>query len=136
MNDIETLQAANVVKLQSAARMAGLRWKSGTPGYDKAGIIGKLSNHPSIMRATLATLARMGGENPTNIFADDLDDDYQIPTPKALVEPQAPSVQSAGFEWSKIVQAIQQAGIPINARLDKLESRATILERTAFDHDI
>lgn len=59
MNDIEYLQTVHVIKLQQAARMAGLRWKSGTPGYDKAGIIEKLSHHPSILRATIATLQRM-----------------------------------------------------------------------------
>ena len=64
MNDIEYLQAVHIIKLQSAARLSGLRWKSGTPGYDKAGIIEKLQYSPSIMRATIAHLKRQEVQNP------------------------------------------------------------------------
>lgn len=86
MNDIEYLHTVHVIKLQQAARMAGLRWKSGTPGYDKAGIIEKLSAHPSIMRATIATLQRMerGDKTPAPMppvnpgnFADDINDESE-----------------------------------------------------------
>jgi hypothetical protein len=78
------LQGVNIIKLQSAARLAGLRWKSGAPGYDKAGIIARLSESPSIMRATIAALARMeGGEGPAkpvhNSLLDDLAEEQQSP---------------------------------------------------------
>lgn len=52
------LSEVGIVKLQSAARMAGLRFKNGAPGYDKAGIIAKLELYPSIKTATIACLER------------------------------------------------------------------------------
>lgn len=59
MNDLEYLNSVHITRLQTAARMAGLRWKSGTPGYDKAGIIAKLTYSPSILRATIACLQNL-----------------------------------------------------------------------------
>lgn len=65
--EVETLQNAGIVRLQSAARMAGLRFKNGN--LDKAGIIASLKAFPSVGRATIAALARMGGEIPKRIPA-------------------------------------------------------------------
>lgn len=81
MNDSDYLQNVHVTRLQAAARMAGLRWKNGDPGTDKAGIIARLLQHPSILRATVATLQRMEkGEpqparKPVTFSEDDFSDD-------------------------------------------------------------
>jgi len=82
MSDIEYLQSANIIKLMQAARLAGLRWKNGEPGYDKAGIIQKLQYSPSIMRATTAALRNMekGTYTPqpapsVSDWRDDIDDE-------------------------------------------------------------
>lgn len=88
------LASVHVTKLQSAARLAGLRWKSGTPGYDKAGIIEKLSFSPSIMRACVAQLKRMeagegfnqtrtSGDNP---FTADIKDEISHTPPQVKTE--------------------------------------------------
>jgi len=72
---VSFLQACHITKLSTAARMAGLKFKNGAPGYDKAGIIEKLSYHPSIMSATIATIKRMESTAPgnnTNSFLTDL----------------------------------------------------------------
>lgn len=90
--ETEYLKQTNITKLATAARMAGLRWKSGTPGYDKAGIIEKLTLSPGIMRATVATLKRMEsapawndpGKNP---FADALDDAEELNQPSPSPAP-------------------------------------------------
>lgn len=63
-DSISFLQACHITKLSTAARMAGLKFKNGAPGYDKAGIIEKLSYHPSIMSATIATIKRMENNSP------------------------------------------------------------------------
>lgn len=65
MSDVEYLKSVHIARLQTAARLAGMRWKSGAPGYDKAGIIEKLQNTPSVLRATVASLRAM--ENGQNI---------------------------------------------------------------------
>lgn len=84
MTDVDFLQQTNILRLNSAAKMAGLRWKNGAPGYDKAGIIQKLQQHPSIMRACIAQIQRLNREEgfespevtqspaPKNPFADDI----------------------------------------------------------------
>ena len=73
------LHTVHVTKLQSAARLAGLRWKSGTPGYDKAGIIDRLTFTPSILHACVAQLQRMergegmnSGQSNPGSFLDDI----------------------------------------------------------------
>ena len=98
------LESANIIKLQSAARLAGLRWKSGAPGFDKAGIIEKLSFSPSIMRATVANLQRMErGDNvpapslKPNPFADDIAEEQRTDSlaPAPMVSPVSPPVSDA-----------------------------------------
>ena len=104
MTDIETgaqyLQGVHITRLMTAARMAGLRFKNGDPGYNKSGIIEKLTFSPSIMRATIATLQRMEkGENSPapsgpNPFADDIADELRQPTPAPVI----PQVNPAASE--------------------------------------
>jgi MoxR-like ATPase len=85
MNEREYLEAANIIKLQSAARMAGIRWKSGT--LDKEGIIARLMASPSMMRACIATLQRMErGDMPAPVkpagsLLDDLQDEMDADSP-------------------------------------------------------
>jgi len=93
------LASVHVTKLQSAARLAGLRWKSGTPGYDKAGIIERLRASPSIMRACVAQLKRMeAGEgfdqsrtSEDNPFAADIEDETSHTPPSEKTEVSAVS---------------------------------------------
>jgi hypothetical protein len=59
MTDIEFLQSVQIHKLQTAARMAGLRWKNGDPAYNKEGVIRELQFRPSVMRATIANIKAM-----------------------------------------------------------------------------
>lgn len=82
------LAEVNVLKLNSAAKMAGLRWKNGNPEYTKQGIIEKLHQHPSILRATLATLERMDSgtqSKPINLL-DDLEDETEAEDPRERSE--------------------------------------------------
>jgi MoxR-like ATPase len=83
------MQHANIVHLYSAARGAGLKFKSGD--FNKNGLIEKLLSSPSIARATIAGVVRMqqgdhrrgvGGYLPpdrpaegSNPLADDLSED-------------------------------------------------------------
>lgn len=109
MNDSEYLQATNIIRLQAAARMAGLRWKSGAPDMNKAGIIAKLEQHPSIMRAAISVLQRMErGEmaapqstGSVNALMDDMaDDGDSIPAPAANPAPQmqhAPNIDLSQY---------------------------------------
>lgn len=81
------LAEVNVLKLNSAAKMAGLRWKNGNPEYTKQGIIEKLHQHPSILRATLATLERMDSgvqSKPINLL-DDLEDETEASNASDIV---------------------------------------------------
>lgn len=77
------LANANIIRLQGAARMAGLRWKSGDPAYNKAGLIDKLMEHPSICRACVAQLERGGKDGfavaKTIDFAADIADENTSP---------------------------------------------------------
>lgn len=59
MTDIEFLQSTQIHKLQTAARMAGLRWKNGDPAYNKEGVIRELQFRPSVLRATVANIRAM-----------------------------------------------------------------------------
>lgn len=86
-SDILYLQNAHVVKLTSAARMAGLRFKNGAPGFaTKPELIEKLTQYPSIGNACIAALRRMeSGENPlpapkpSSSFLDDISDELSLP---------------------------------------------------------
>lgn len=59
MTDIEFLQSTQIHKLQTAARMAGLRWKNGDPAYNKEGVIRELQFRPSVLLATVANIQAM-----------------------------------------------------------------------------
>lgn len=91
---VDYLQGVHITRLMTAARMAGLRFKNGDPGFNKAGIIEKLAFSPSILRATVATLQRMeAGEPPDtrakngpNPFAEDLEEEL-APAPAPYANP-------------------------------------------------
>ena len=88
----EYLSTINVLKLQSAARLAGLSFKNGA--LDKSGIIERLLQFPAIGSATLACLSRMEqGETPAPVakppapsFTDMVDDD-DMPAPAPMPAP-------------------------------------------------
>jgi len=142
MNDIEYLNTVHVIKLQQAARMAGLRWKSGTPGYDKAGIIEKLSGHPSILRATIATLQRMerGDKTPAPMppvnpgsFSDDIADEFEgpdsppnIPAPSPIPAPVGGSL----IDQSAVIELIRRALEPRDKTIGGIQSE----QRTQARH--
>jgi hypothetical protein len=88
------LESTHIITLQSAARMAGLRWKTGTPGYDKAGIVDKLCASPSIARAAVSVLRRMNHSNipAPNPFAEALLDPPEAVPPTPAPVPSAPSL--------------------------------------------
>lgn len=115
MTDLERLQATNIVRLQAAARMAGLRWKNGDPGTDKAGLIARLSQHPSILRATLATLERMArGENPVtpaprSSLADDLADDAAETMPSAPTPVAAAAADMSAYALKTDLVVVSEA---------------------------
>jgi MoxR-like ATPase len=144
LTDILFLREVNILKLQSAARMAGLRWKSGTPGYDKQGIIDKLAETPSMLRATVAAVRRMGGESAPaelNPFLDDIAEEMkaQTPVPGASADGNAlhdltlrvESIErTAPLETRRIAQRAESAAkaanqnvIDLTARICKLEAR-------------
>lgn len=114
MSDAEYLNALGIVKLQTAARMAGLRFKNGAAGYDRAGILAKLTSTPSVMRAAAAVARRMEGENlpvPSgatpapegNPFAQDIEEEAQEnPLVQPAVMPAPMPVADAA------IQALQQ----------------------------
>ena len=124
MTDIEYLQNVHVAKLQTAARMAGMRWKSGTPGFDKASIIAKLQFSPSVMRACVANLRAMENGQPQPLtqnpvkpssgLLDDMADELGITPPPALPAPVA-------------------APIPLNA-LEAYLLRSVYAENREFDN--
>lgn len=96
---IAFLEKAHIVRLNTAARMSGLKFKNGD--LNKAGIIEKLSFAPSMMRATVAQIQRMeGGEsspsfNPgPNPFADDLADELSVPPAPTIPQVSAPSSET------------------------------------------
>lgn len=111
MSDLDYLQDANIVRLTAAARMAGLRFKNGT--LDKQGIIQRLSEHPSILRATVATLERMGrGEGltqraPVSFGADDFSDDTLTDATIIPDDTPAPQAQQASRQASATVDLSQ-----------------------------
>ena len=123
MNEIDYLQAAHITKLQTAARMSGLRWKSGTAGYDKAGIIQKLQFSPSIMRATVACLQNMDkGEKippsaPMNFLSDIAEEKgqdipYQNSHPPAPLATTIPAVTDNQFritagQWYNLTEKVE-----------------------------
>lgn len=90
----ESLEGVNVIKLQTAARLAGLRFKNGE--LAKADIISRLLQFPSIGNAAVAALIRMEREagnsqpapSPTKPDpADWLEDDSPAPSWTPAPEP-------------------------------------------------
>lgn len=153
MIDLDYLRATNVLRLQAAARKAGLAFKNGS--VDKAGLIARLSNHPAIAGATVAILKREDAQSPveykTGPKADPSDwlDDDDIPVRPVSPPPvnpaedggtvvstaQTPSSESFG-DWRPAVQGVAQAvqdlsarvsreGTDLRNRVDFLETRAT-----------
>lgn len=91
--EIAALQNANILKLQSAARMAGLSFKNGSLG--KNDLITRLCAFPSVGRATLAALERMENNLPpapkAPVDPSGWDDDSPAETPKvSLPSPNVP----------------------------------------------
>lgn len=144
--DIQYLRDANILKLQSAARMAGLRWKSGAPGYDKNGIVDKLTETPSMLRATVSALRRMESGEPApsapNPFADDIAEETKAPTqivmgadPKALdeirvrvsaLETQLPQTARKADTALTKAQLHDDTIASLTSRIAKLEERAPV----------
>jgi len=115
------LAGVNIVRLQYCARQAGLRWKSGAPGYDKAGIIEKLRFSPSMMRATVSAAQRQEqGATGNNPFADDIAEES-----KAAPAP----VQSQPAQTGEIPGAAIQA---LSGRVERLETYAVSRTQAEF----
>lgn len=111
INSVSSMEAyllsKNILFVQSAARMAGLRFKNGDAGTKKAELIARLCNTPSMLRAACASVARMesgAGPLPVASAVDSLLDDIKAeaggdsPAPVASPSPApiaAPSVDSA-----------------------------------------
>lgn len=131
MSDIEYLQAANVIKLQQAARLAGLRWKNGEPGFDKAGIIQKLSYSPSIMRATIAALQNMekGTYKPSapapsvNDWLKDIEAEKGEPLPQVSI----PAAQNAPeIDLSALADILRRLSVIEGDYITKARAISTI----------
>jgi MoxR-like ATPase len=123
MDDIDYLWAMHITKLQTAARMAGLHWKSGTAGYDKTGIIQKLHTTPDRLQATITYLRKMEkGEKippsrPMN-FLSDIEEEkgdntsvpYTPPVTHAASIPQQTSGDNqfhiTADEWNNILHKV------------------------------
>jgi len=106
------LDRANVIHIYTAAREAGLRFKSGE--FNKNGIIERLQQSPSIMRATVAGVVRMqqldpkrglGGylppdapqrpmHTPSSLLDDIEDEAATIVAPAPIASPSAPSSEA------------------------------------------
>lgn len=126
---VEYLKTVNVVKLQIAARFAGLSFKNGAPGYDKNGIIEKLSNYGAMLQATVAYLRRMeAGETqnktPVSFDAEDFQDS-DLPATMPENKPSESSPDSA---------VLKSALFAVSNRLAKVEG-AFITREDAFKAD-
>ena len=118
MVDLDYLRATNILRLQAAARKAGLAFKNGS--VDKAGLIERLSHHPMIAGATIAILKREDREGPAPTqpvrkpdVADWLDDEAdkpRAPQPPALVPNEPASVQGENFgDWRPRMASVENA---------------------------
>jgi hypothetical protein len=93
------LEAANVVHLVPAARMAGFRFRI---GLTKAGIIEGLARYPAMMAAAVMALQRLqAGDSPPAppraLAADWLDDDNApAPPPAPILTPPTPQPEPRG----------------------------------------
>ena len=127
MTEREYLESIGVISLQSAARMAGLKWKNGDPSFSKAGIIEALMQHASIRRACIAVLQNMErGQKPKVNLLDDLEDELseQKPAEQGPIElvPSEPQRENPALRQSidmalreiaslKLIDAAQQKSI-------------------------
>ena len=108
----EYLESIGVISLQSAARMAGLKWKNGDPAFTKSGIIDALMRYDSIRRATIAALQRMDAPKAPKSFADDWGDEFESAPPAPKLEAPAPTpipAQTAPFDVAPLRQSIDSA---------------------------
>ena len=148
-SELVRLNSAHIDSLSRAAREAGLSWKSGS--LNKAGIIARLSEHPSIGRAALARIERENRDGrpvdlnatkkPAPIPANDWDDEPSTPKQADPVPatPANPDIEQAiGELWraingrttrettAQLAQALEQGITRLSARCDELEKRAPI----------
>lgn len=112
MIDSDYLQTVPILRLQAAARKAGLAFRNGD--LNKAGIIDRLSRHPMIGGATVAILKREDSQGPQPVpkpSADDWLDDDDAPAPKPAPSPVSPPVPAPVGEsfgdWRPSVGALQ-----------------------------
>ncbi len=130
---VEYLRSVNVVKLQIAARFAGLSFKNGAPGYDKNGIIEKLSNYSAMLQATVAYLKRMeSGEtlNKTPVYFD-TDDFKDADFSVAILKPQP---EKPAAESSPDLAVLKSALMAVSTRLAQVE-KTFITREDAFEAD-
>lgn len=138
---IAELQATHIVKLQTAARTAGLKFKNGAPGFDKQGIIDRLSLYPAMLAATAATIRRMGGESvpslPSSGLLDDIADEARekpasgAPAPSADIsrlEYRVKSLEDTRATRAQIPGMLADATAPLRTRLEAAEKRIAELE--------
>lgn len=112
MIDLEYLQTVPILRLQAAARKAGLAFRNGD--LNKQGIIARLAQHPMIGGATVSMLKREDGlpqNGPTPrpaTVSDWLDDDPIAPSPVPAPSPIPQSGESFG-DWRPAVNALAGA---------------------------
>jgi hypothetical protein len=133
MTDIEFLQSIQIHKLQTAARMAGLRWKNGDPAYNKEGVIRELQFRPSVMRATIANIKAMEkgiqtigapSSNAGGLLDDIAAESGLTPAPAPMVSPVAPPVAPVGgFDLSEYLKRTEWAQ---GRQSDTLQHRAIV----------
>lgn len=121
------LERANVIHIYTAAREAGLNFRSGE--YNKNGIIERLMQSPSIMRATCASVVRMQqGDHRRGVggyLPPVMPTDGRNPFAEALADPPATMVQS---------DPIAAPSAPSSEALTNLESRVSGLETLTDAH--
>lgn len=119
MIDTDYLQTVPILRLQAAARKAGLAFRNGD--LNKAGIIDRLSRHPMIGGATVAILKREDSQGPQPApdlrrkpSADDWLDDDDVPAPKPAPSPVSPPPSPAPVgesfgDWRPAVTEVARA---------------------------
>lgn len=123
-------QRTHVVKLQAACRAAGMRWKSGAPGYHKEGLIEKLGLDQTYERAVAAFLERqeraqgVGPISAGEFFSLDDEPTNASEAREVVVstQPQAqkesmPDIQAPQVDLTRVWEAIQNAQRTADARV-------------------
>jgi hypothetical protein len=127
MIDTDYLQTVPILRLQAAARQAGLAFRNGD--LNKAGIIDRLSRHPLIGGATIAMLKREDFRRKPDP-ADWLDAD-EAPSPKTeLVSPAPPPVSIPSSEsfggWrpavTQVAQSVRDLSRTVTRKSESLEN--------------